>query len=124
MTNPNFDWLTLLPESERKAALARRTADNDAFFKGFPVRQDGPEARQDAEELIVAAEEGLAIFERAKATVDKRNEAERLLNAAMDHIAGTHEQPADQRAWDHLLIYCPLEILEAAYVRKASRHER
>jgi len=43
---------------------------------------------------------------------DRRNEAERLLNAAMDHIAGTLEQPADQRAWDHLLIYCPREALE------------
>ena len=50
-----------------------------------------------------------------------RNQTERLLNAAMDHIAGTLEQPTDPRAWDHLLIYCPLEILEAAYVRKAQR---
>lgn len=38
---------------------------------------------------------------------DNRNETERLLNAAMDHIAGTLEQPADPRAWDHLLIYAP-----------------
>jgi hypothetical protein len=52
---------------------------------------------------------------------DNRNETERLLNAAMDHIAGTHEQPFDPRAWEHLLIYCPIEILEAAYVRKAQR---
>ena len=45
-------------------------------------------------------------------TIDRRNEAERLLNAAMDHIAGTHEQPGDMRAWDHLLVYCPREALE------------
>lgn len=44
--------------------------------------------------------------------IDRRNQTERLLNAAMDHIAGTLEQPADQRAWDHLLIYCPREALE------------
>lgn len=35
------------------------------------------------------------------------NETERLLWAAIDHIAGTHEQPADPRAWDYLLIYAP-----------------
>jgi hypothetical protein len=50
---------------------------------------------------------------------DTRNQSERLLNDAMDHIASTLEQPTDNRAWHHLLIYCPLEILEAAYVRKA-----
>jgi hypothetical protein len=43
---------------------------------------------------------------------DKRNQAERLLNATMDHIAGTLEQPTDLRAWDHLLIYCPREVLK------------
>lgn len=68
------------------------------------------------EELEEASREG-----RAKLIVDNRNETDRLLNAAMDHIAGTLEQPADQRAWDHLLIYCPLDRLEAAYVRKAQR---
>lgn len=36
-----------------------------------------------------------------------RNQTERLLNEAMDHIAGTLEQPSDPRAWDHLLIYAP-----------------
>lgn len=41
-----------------------------------------------------------------------RNETERLLNAAMDHIANTHTQPTDPRAWDHLLIYCPREAIE------------
>lgn len=50
-----------------------------------------------------------------------RNQSEYLLNAAMDHIAGTLEQPIDSRAWDHLLIYCPLEILEVAYVKKSQR---
>lgn len=54
---------------------------------------------------------------------DNRNQTERLLNSAMDHIAGSLEQPTDTRAWDHLLIYCPLEILEAAYVRKAQRDQ-
>lgn len=42
-------------------------------------------------------------------SVDRRNEAEKLLNAAMDHIAGTLEQPTDPRAWGHLLIYCPIK---------------
>lgn len=54
---------------------------------------------------------------------DNRNQTERLLNEAMDHIAGTLEQPSDERAWSHLLIYCPFEILEAAYVRKSQRRE-
>jgi hypothetical protein len=42
---------------------------------------------------------------------DPRNEAERLLNAVSDHIAGTLEQPSDPRAWDTLLIYCPREAV-------------
>lgn len=110
MTNPNFDWIMLLPEPDRKAALARRDADNEAFFKGFPVRAQ--EAAQDAAELHIAGVEGRATLDRAIAIVDARNETERLLNAAMDHIAGTLQQPADLRAWDHLLIYCPREALE------------
>ncbi len=38
---------------------------------------------------------------------DSCNQTERLLNDAMNHIAGTLEQPTDPRAWDHLLIYAP-----------------
>lgn len=41
-----------------------------------------------------------------------RNFTEKLLNDAVDHIAGTHEQPTDPRAWDQLLIYCPRDALE------------
>ena len=55
-------------------------------------------------------------------TIDPRNEAERLLNAAMDHIAGTHEQPRDVRAWDHLLTYCPRYRLEIELLRREIRH--
>jgi hypothetical protein len=39
------------------------------------------------------------------------NQTERLLNAAMDHIASTLEQPSDLRAWEQLLIYCPSALL-------------
>lgn len=39
------------------------------------------------------------------------NSAERLLNDAADYIAATLEQPADTRAWTHLLIYCPKELI-------------
>lgn len=121
MTNPNFDWIKLLPESEQKASIAKLDASNEAFFKGFPIRPDSLEAKQDAAELRQAGIDGRAALDRAIAIVDARKETERLLNAAMDHIAGTLEQPADPRAWHHLLIYCPLEILEAAYVKKAQR---
>jgi hypothetical protein len=44
---------------------------------------------------------------------DNRNQTERLLNEAMDHIAGTGEQPSDPRAWSHLLIYAPDEAVAA-----------
>lgn len=44
---------------------------------------------------------------------DPRNQAERLLNEAMDYIAATGEQPGDARAWSHLLIYCPPEVIAA-----------
>jgi len=39
------------------------------------------------------------------------NQTERLLNAAVDHMAATLEQPSDMRAWEQLLIYCPSAIL-------------
>lgn len=35
------------------------------------------------------------------------NDADRLLNAAADHIAATLEQPSNYRAWDQILIYAP-----------------
>lgn len=37
---------------------------------------------------------------------------EQALNAAADLIAATLAQPADPRAWDQLLIYCPPEAIE------------
>ncbi len=43
---------------------------------------------------------------------------EKLSNEMMDladHLGNVLEQP-DPRAWEHLLVYCPFEILEAAYV--------
>jgi hypothetical protein len=55
---------------------------------------------------------------------DSRNQTERLLNAAMDHICDTHEQPTDPRAWDHLLIYCPREILERRLVSLQIRESK
>lgn len=44
--------------------------------------------------------------------------AEQLLNDTMDHIAGTLAQPADVRAWDHLLVYAPLDVLRRAVAFK------
>jgi len=102
MSNPEFDWTTILPEDERKKVLAER----QEFFDRFPTK----------DEVEQAGREGRASFAKACATVDARKETERLLNEAKDHIAGTLEQPPDQRAWMHLLIYCPYDILEAAYV--------
>lgn len=49
---------------------------------------------------------------------DVRNQSERLLNAAMDHICDTHEQPSDLRAWDHLLVYAPSGQLFNAMLRR------
>lgn len=49
---------------------------------------------------------------------DERNQAERLLNAAMDHICDTHEQPTDPRAWDHLLVYAPSGQIFNALMRR------
>lgn len=102
-----FDWTEILPEPEKSKVRAQQST----FLESFPTR----------EELGRAGREGRAAFAKACATVDVRNESERLLNAAMDHIAGTLEQPTDTRAWGHLLVYCPLDVLEAAYVRKAQR---
>ena len=58
--------------------------------------------------------------------IDNRNQTERLLNAAMDHICDTHENPTDQRAWDHLLVYCPKEAIErrmGRFVQQKRKHD-
>ena len=39
-------------------------------------------------------------------------EVERKLMEAADLIAATLDQPADPRAWDHLLVYCPRDAIE------------
>jgi hypothetical protein len=109
MSDTKFDWTTILPKAEREKVLS----DRQAFFDGFPTKED----------VEQAGREGRLAFARACAIVDNRNESERFLNAAMDHIAGTLEQPTDQRAWMHLLIYCPYDILEAAYVHARLRRK-
>jgi hypothetical protein len=38
---------------------------------------------------------------------------EDAMGEAMDLMAATGEQPTDPRAWSHLLIYCPEEIIAA-----------
>lgn len=102
MTDPKFDWTTILPEPDMTKVRADLEAKNGKFLESFPTR----------EELEEAGREGRAALKRAVTIVDNRNKTEQLLNAAIDHIAGTLEQPTDQRAWDHLLIYCPREALE------------
>ena len=36
---------------------------------------------------------------------------EQLMNELVDQMARTLEQPSDPRAWQHLLIYAPIEVL-------------
>jgi hypothetical protein len=42
----------------------------------------------------------------------KAREIERMIMDVADAIAGSLEQPADARAWDHLLVYVPREAME------------
>lgn len=44
-------------------------------------------------------------------------QVERKLNEAADLLAATLDQPADPRAWDHLLIYAPRDALERRLAR-------
>jgi len=37
---------------------------------------------------------------------------ERKMMEVADMMAATLDQPADLRAWEHLLVYCPRDILE------------
>jgi hypothetical protein len=53
----------------------------------------------------------------------QRERLSREMMDLADHLADVLEQP-DPRAWDHLLIYCPLDRLEAAYVRKSQMDEQ
>lgn len=111
MSNPEFDWTEILPEPERSKVRAERHRSMEEFFDKFPTK----------EEVEQAGREGRAALAKASATVDARKETERLMWLVIDHIAGSLQQPADSRAWEHLLIYCPLSVLEAAYVQKAQR---
>jgi hypothetical protein len=45
------------------------------------------------------------------------HQVERKLNEVTDLIAATLDQPADQRAWDNLLIYAPRDALERRIAR-------
>lgn len=42
------------------------------------------------------------------------NRTEQLMNEVADHMAVTMEQPGDPQAWQRLLIYAPIEVLEQA----------
>jgi hypothetical protein len=48
---------------------------------------------------------------------------ERKLMEAADMMAATLDQPADARAWDHLLIYAPRDALERRLHRFDERSE-
>lgn len=58
MSNPEFDWTTILPEEERKKVLAGR----QAFFDRFPTK----------DEIEQAGREGREAFAKACAEVDAR----------------------------------------------------
>jgi hypothetical protein len=45
-------------------------------------------------------------------------EAERLLNDAMDYFASELPPRVDPRAWQHLLIYAPTSVLVRALVKR------
>ena len=55
--------------------------------------------------------------------MDQREKLSREMMDLADRLGDVLEQP-DSRAWDHLLIYCPLDRLEAAYVKKAQRADQ
>lgn len=57
MSNPEFDWTTILPEDERKRVLAER----QAFFDRFPTKDD----------VEQAGREGREAFARACAQIDQ-----------------------------------------------------
>ena len=57
MSNPEFDWTTILPEDERKIVLAQR----QAFLDRFPTK----------EEVERAGREGREAFAKACAQVDR-----------------------------------------------------
>lgn len=58
MSNPEFDWTTILPKGERRKVLA----DTQAFFDSFPTR----------DEIEQAGREGREAFAKACAEVDRK----------------------------------------------------
>lgn len=87
MSNPEFDWTSILPEAERKKVLADRADSLAGFMKGFPVKQT--EITADDEELRIAGIEGREAFERACRQVDRaafRKALHTLIADATDQI--------------------------------------
>jgi len=58
MSNPDFDWTTVLPEGERQKFLA----DRESFLDSFPTK----------EEVEQAGREGREAFAKACAQVDSK----------------------------------------------------
>ena len=58
MSNPEFDWTTILPEDERRKVLA----DRQTFFDRFPTK----------DEVKHAGREGREAFAKACAQVDRK----------------------------------------------------
>lgn len=48
-------------------------------------------------------------------------EIERKMMEVADMLAATLDQPADMRAWEHLLVYCPHDILDQRLMTLNSR---
>ncbi len=75
MSNNEFDWTTILPDAERRKALA----DRKEFFDSFPTK----------EEVEQAGREGRAAFAKACAQVDRtkfRRALHTLLADAVDNL--------------------------------------
>jgi len=98
-----------------------RAASDDASLDCYALCEeaaDRVEALETALRVIIAEPDGCVSpsFKALAATAlapeqPQMNQTERLLNAVVDHIAATLEQPSDMRAWEQLLTYCPSAIL-------------
>ena len=107
--NDEFDWTEILPEPERSKVREEFTRNASEFFEKFPTKS----------EIAQAGLEGKRAFVRACDQVDAAKIARQMMDL-VDFFASSLVQPDDVRAWHHLLIYAPTDVLEEALSRRAA----
>ena len=130
MSYKGFDWIDCLPPDQRAVEQAKR----DAFFDSFP-RKSLPdevdrimalsdddlraEAERDGVDLARVGRDGAAALDRAVNTVEGMKIANVIMGVC-DMIGSNPRAIIDRRAWEHLIVYIPLDLIADRLTKKTA----